>query len=128
MIPAFNQIVSIIGGSAGYRDPVTGAWVEGGVEVTSQVLGSVQPLKEGQNLTVTATGHFYETEHVVVYIKGSYDLEPGSTIHVQGKFWDVSGAQDWTLPRMRNGGHTKLLCTLSADQDRDVVIPAQETM
>ena len=128
MIPAFNQVVSVIGGSAGYRDPATGVWVEGGVEVVNKPLGSVQPLKEGQNLTVSSTGQFYETEHVIVYIKGSFDLEPGSTIHVQGKFWDVTGAQDWTLPRMRKGGHTKLLCTLSADQDLDVEIPSMKPM
>lgn len=125
MIPAFRTPVSVIKQKAGSRDPMTGEYISGGNEVTRQTLGHLQPLKEGQSLTVTQTGQFYESQQVVVYLRGKVDLEVGTLIHADGSFYSVQGAQSWNLPRRQ---HTKLLCTLHTDQNVDVYIPPQAPM
>lgn len=84
-----------------------GAYVNGRWEETNTApvfkKASVQPLKEGEELTFTEAGEFYTNSYKVVYIKGDLtfpDLPDGADVTAtvyffDGDWYQVQGNQAW---------------------------------
>lgn len=116
----------------GYRDPLTGSWIEGYTDPVIQRV-NIQPFKDGEMLTFAESTTYYQKGYKKVYTKELpvFPENPPENsailFYFNGEFYQVKGSMNYTTPG-RGPKHYKLLATMYPNGTEPDIEPPEEVI